>query len=501
LNSTKQEWFDETEIVYHQVIHQLALNLNSIHNTQFEICFWGSYLGSWLHEFVDMVMLRFFEIAEGATLQRTTMHFEPATSLSEYRKFAKMPQFTEKVHEDLLRCIQEEPTRATNISSRPFSSSSQNNLSGHFVSASYLPRLHELLICLRFGHFPRRLTIESVPRAELNQELRLIVTHSDIGLSRKSKTILLLMEHYLPRTYLESFPEMIHTKRPWKSKRFPKVIFTSNRHLYDDVFNYWAATAKLHGTKVVYGQHGGFYGISEFPSFAERYEIMNSDRHINWGWKSDLKSVPGPVLTLTRTKIMDRQDAKNLTIVTDQLFAHSRSIFGDIQFSSSYLPNIRLLVDDLIINKQSVLIRLPKTHSESSDPQDTWFRINLPDVHLDKGVEKFHKILSRTKLAVIPHNGTTLIESIYLGVPTLLVWDKSIVWFRPEAEPVFRLMERAGMFHSTPESAAAFINRIWDDVDGWWNSPQVIDARSQFCNQYARTVPHPVRFLAKALKF
>jgi hypothetical protein len=29
----------------------------------------------------------------------------------------------------------------------------------------------------------------------------------------------------------------------------------------------------------------------------------------------------------------------------------------------------------------------------------------------------------------------------------------------------------------------------------------VIDARSQFCNQYARTVPHPVRFLAKALKF
>jgi putative transferase (TIGR04331 family) len=497
----KQEWFDETELVYHQVLHQLTLNLNSIHNSQFEIGFWNSYLGSWLQEFVDMVMLRFFEIAEGATLQRTTTHFEPAASLSEYRKFAKMHHFTEKLHEDLLRCNQIEPIRVTSITAKPSRSLKKSNLSGYFISASYLPRLHELLICLRFGHFPRRLTIESVPPSEINQEWRSIVTHSGTELSRKSKTVLLLMERYLPRVYLESFPKMIHTKRPWKSKRFPKVIFTSNRHIYDDVFNYWAATAKLHGTKIVYGQHGGFYGISEFPSFAERMEIMNSDRHINWGWKSDLKSIPGPVLPLIRTKILDRQDAGSLTIVTDQLFVHSRSIFGDIQFSSSYLPNIRLLVDDLTINKQSVLIRLPKTHSESSDPQDTWFRINLPDVQLDLGGEKFHKILSRTKLAVIPHNGTTLIESIYFGVPTLLVWDKSIVWFRPEAEPVFQLMERAGMFHSTPESAAAFINRIWDDVDGWWNSPQVIDARSQFCNQYARTVPHPVRFLAKALKF
>ena len=72
---------------------------------------------------------------------------------------------------------------------------------------------------------------------------------------------------------------------------------------------------------------------------------------------------------------------------------------------------------------------------------------------------------------------------------------------RRSAEAVFDALEQVGIFHRTPESAASFINSIWDDVDGWWNSSATIDARKQFTDQYARTVSNPVRFLAKALQF
>ena len=72
---------------------------------------------------------------------------------------------------------------------------------------------------------------------------------------------------------------------------------------------------------------------------------------------------------------------------------------------------------------------------------------------------------------------------------------------RKSAEPVFDALERVGIFHRTPESAAAFINSIWDDIDGWWSSPATLEARKHFTDQYARTVSHPVRFLAKALQF
>ena len=72
---------------------------------------------------------------------------------------------------------------------------------------------------------------------------------------------------------------------------------------------------------------------------------------------------------------------------------------------------------------------------------------------------------------------------------------------RQSAETVFESLEKVGIFHRTPESASSFINSIWDDVDEWWNSQATFDARKQFTDQYARSVPNPIRFLAKALQF
>jgi len=39
--------------------------------------------------------------------------------------------------------------------------------------------------------------------------------------------------------------------------------------------------------------------------------------------------------------------------------------------------------------------------------------------------------------------------------------------------------------HETAESAAEYINTIWDNVDAWWNSEGVQKARSDFCKVYA----------------
>ena len=176
-------------------------------------------------------------------------------------------------------------------------------------------------------------------------------------------------------------------------------------------------------------------------------------------------------------------------------------MFGDITKSSPYLLNIQTLVNKIQQDSDSILIRIPKTDDDSHQFQIDWFNTHLPQTAVDTGRLKFRKLLKQAKLVVIPHNGTTLIESIALGVPTIIFWDQSIVWMRSEAEVVFNALEQVGIFHRTPESASSFINSIWDDVDEWWNSQATIDARKQFTDQYARSVPNPIRFLAKALQF
>jgi putative transferase (TIGR04331 family) len=119
----------------------------------------------------------------------------------------------------------------------------------------------------------------------------------------------------------------------------------------------------------------------------------------------------------------------------------------------------------------------------------------------DNGELSFQQMLSKSRLVLIAHNGTSIPESIALHAPTVITWSDTYMKVRKSAEPVFDALEAVGIFHRTPESAAAFINSIWDDVDGWWSSPATLEARKQFTDQYARTVSRPVRFLAKALRF
>jgi len=35
----------------------------------------------------------------------------------------------------------------------------------------------------------------------------------------------------------------------------------------------------------------------------------------------------------------------------------------------------------------------------------------------------------------------------------------------------------------------------WDDIEKWWGSDEVQNARKLFCQHYARTEKHPVRTL------
>jgi putative transferase (TIGR04331 family) len=504
MSNDKELWFEETENIFQELLKQVAVNLNKVHSVNFSARFWDIFLGAWLREFVELVVLQIFEYRKGQKSPTSKHEIPPINSLATYRNLSKKSSFVEALRNDTWEKIEDLDKEfrfqlRTSVSKTPISR--KTSLGRTYLSATYLSRFQDAALRIWFGRLPSKLSIVEPPIALVNRSYRESIGVSNWDISEKSKVILSLLPRYLPCTYLESFGLLDATRKPWRGKRFPRVIFTANRHLYDDVFNYWTARAVEHGSKLVLAQHGGYYGISEFPSGFERHEIDIADRYISWGWSSSKNSVLGPALVLVGQEPIKRSYHRSLIIVTDQLFTYPRSLFGDINEASHYLWNIQTLITSIEKQIESILIRIPLTHDQSGHSQIDWFNTHLPQISIDTGERKFRDLLKDAELVVIPHNGTTLIESIALGIPTIIFWDRSIVWMRPEAEPVFQLMERAGIFHSTPESAAAFINQIWDDVDGWWNSPQVVDARSEFCNQYARTVPHPVRFLVRALKF
>ena len=504
MRDIKRMWFEETEVAYSEVLNQLITHLNRIHSTNFSKRFWDIFIGAWLREFVEIVMSQIYECENGQSQIEKPHNLIHANSLVDYRELSKTKNFVENLGFDTWSAFDNPGSNRTfpQVATITESKNPQKmKLGRNYSSATYLSRRAEISLQIRSRRIPRPLKVVGPPRTPLNESLRDALCECSDTLIQKSKIIYSLIPKYLPNVYLESFNSLITTKRPWRGKKFPRVIFTANRHLYDDVFNFWTALAVENGSKLVIGQHGGYYGISEFPSSFERHEFDIADRYISWGWNSKGISIAGPALILVNQNFIERFSPSSLIVVTDHLFHKSRSIFGDINRSSSYLFNIQTLVNNIKQGFESVLIRIPKTNDDAHQYQIDWFNSHLPQTAVDTGESKFRFLLRKAKLVVIPHNGTTLIESIALGVPTIIFWDRSIVWMRSEADVVFNALERVGIFHRTPEAAAAFINSIWDDVDGWWSSPATLEARKQFTDQFARAVPNPIRFLAKALQF
>ena len=452
-----------------------------------------------------MVMFRMYEIERNTEPPAASTNFPPANSLKQFHEFSKSERFVERLHYDT--SVQLQRPRTSDATDETGVGNSQVNTSGRkhsrsFVTSTYLPRKTEATLQLRLGRIPQRIRVQNLPTAKSSSELRQLLSNSNRNNSFKAQTIIALLPKYMPCVYIEHYVGLTRTQKPWKSKRYPIVIFTANRHLYDDVFNYWAAHAAEMGSKIVLAQHGGQFGISEFPSFSERHELEISNRYLTWGWKSSQNSYPGFALTINNSKKIVPKNYGNLLVVTDELWKYPRSIFTDLSIKSGYLEHLANTISSFQPQIQTeVLLRIHHAEAQSGAPQRDWWIKNLPSIAHDNEKLSFQEMLPKSRLVLIAHNGTSIPEAIALHAPTIITWSDSYMRVRQSAEAVFESLEKVGIFHRTSESAASFINSIWDDVDGWWNSQPTLDARKQFTDQYARTVPNPVRFLTKALQF
>ena len=502
---SKSEWFDETNVVFQQVLDQVALNLNEIHSVNYSTRYWNIFVGAWLQQFVDMVMFRIYDMHQHREFENVFTETQPSVSLREFNQQAKTTIFVESLHADVLRYSKEFSSQTA--VSRPTNEvqttqTMKAKLGKPFVSATYLPRYIESLLQLRFGRLPRHLGNSQIPTSTNSHQKRVLISRTRGLVSSNAETVLALLPKYMPNVYIEGYNSLSHSAKPWNSRNFPRIVFTANRHLYDDVFNYWTALATENGSRLVLAQHGGNYGISEFPSFSERHENLVADRYITWGWESSGPTYKGFALPLVgRTSHLPNPNG-SLLVITDQLWKYPRSMFSDTSESSMYLDHLKLTVDGLLPDIRSkVLLRIHHAHEDAGSSQIDWWKLNSPNISQDAGGVGFQKRLAESRLVLIAHNGTSIPESIALHAPTIITWSDSYMKVRRSAEAVFDALEQVGIFHRTPESGASFINTIWDDVDDWWNSPTTIDARKQFTDQYARTVSNPVRFLAKALQF
>ena len=510
-SENKLRCFQLSESAHDSLRTQVADALNQAHECSKSVRYWEILTGSWLRLFLDMLISRIFIVAklremypdiqlvcaDGANRMRAPFN------TANFHTLTKSTEWNSLVYADLWNTASAEHTASSGRTVRTVRvqpKQQPSKLSGYVLSATYLPRMQELLLQLRLGTKYKRLRVLNPPAIPADDEARKKLVFNESQTSDVEKLLIRLVREYLPTSFLEGFSALRMSIRQMGFPNNPKTIFTSNRHIYDDVFNAWVADATVNGSRLVLGQHGGHYGISKFPSFAERHELSVSDTYLTWGWRPSTSTLGGIILTTVGSRRKQKKNPSRVLLVTDELWSQPRAVYTDISETSNYLDHLGLLVQSLPPTiQQSLELRLHLGQSVVGHPVESWWLNQLPTIDMGDSSIPFSKIAKNAKIVIIAHNGTTLPENFSQAIPTLITWTPNWVEIRDVAKPVFAKLAEVGIFHEDPVSLAKHVSEIWDNVDAWWESKEVVEARELFCSQYARSVPQPRKFLREII--
>lgn len=497
---------------YERVLGALVIRLNDIHGTAHSLRYWRILIGPWLAYLIHMLFDRWQSIH--AALEHSDIEGSIVISGNDDESIPNdMDHFLELFIEDewnhyiyaaILQRIGSVPcintyhtgnkssldiTGKSNIKTKAaiiLAKAASYFVKEHdaFMVGTYLPLLSEVRLQLRFRQVPQWWRKVSpvkilVDREQRNWEMPVC------GDTDFEKFVLDMIPRQIPTVFLEGYKQLLEQthKLPWPQS--PKLIYTANVLWHDSVSMAYTAEKTELGTPLVYGQHGGAYGVEKF-TFGEEHEIRISDRYLTWGWSSgdDPSVVPVGMGMIVNKAGQSHNANKKLLLVTQNIPRYTfrlcsesgRSFIGYLENNFTFASLLRENIRD------DVLVRL--TSWERGWCQFKRWEDRFPKVELELGCRKIHDLMQESRLVVLSYNSTGILETLAMGIPVVLFFDIKVAPLRDAAIPYYAELKRVGIFHDTPESAASHVNRIWDDVDAWWTGADVQEAVACFSKQY-----------------
>jgi putative transferase (TIGR04331 family) len=311
---------------------------------------------------------------------------------------------------------------------------------------------------------------------KINKELRNKFSFS----ISKNENLLLhvsakLLFKYIPICYLEQFIEFRGISRKWHLKNTKcKRFFTANAIQTEEQFKYTVAFNQKIPLSTI--QHGNGYGSDKIIPM-EDYEISLSENFYTWGW-GKLK-LPHPKLNFNKKSNYIKKSRilftlpsmgfySNLLVTNNLYFMRRENITDD---SNQFIKNLSTTL------KQNFFKR---------ELRDNFLReMKFESKNKDDSFKNFHKSLYHSRIHVTNHFGTPFLESLSMGIPTILFLNNFEDYLRSDVLNLFKQMESVNIIFDDPISASDHINKYYDSINTWWmrESTQAVlrKFRARFC--------------------
>ena len=324
---------------------------------------------------------------------------------------------------------------------------------------------------------------------KINQDLILRYELKNILIKFKKKNnnflnlCLDLISEHTPISILEGYNRTIRINNNIGKVKY---LFSANGFL-NDPWNILCAENIKNGAKLINCQHGGGYGIQKFSGL-EDYEINVADKYITTGWKLSpnhkFTPMPLPFINKNRNKKINKNGGvfyirNDYSPYLYRIFSHPIGKYTGLyrKWPDRFLQKL----DSIVLFNTLVRFNL-KSHSQYSYES---FKQKHQKVKYDDNTKNFNYQLKNCKIAISDTNQTTYLQSIALNIPTIVFWNPKSTEIRKDAKLFIDDLNRVGILHYSPESAASFLNLTYESIDKWWMSNEVQKVRNNFISNYA----------------
>jgi putative transferase (TIGR04331 family) len=520
--------------LYEVLLKDLSIQLNKIHNVNYSIRYWQILIGPWLGYFVQMLFDRWrmlnkaveeYDIDTCQVVNRDIKSIIP-NDMTDFVNLIEDDDWNEAIYGQLLNGHLKHNIRINSVSVKSGYQSSANTTivpfsvklkkflgiistkmsklmmrdSDYFFIYSFFPLSTLFTLQLRLKQLPSFWS--TIQMDHCNADLRERQWYLGISepLDEFSIIVRKLIPNHIPVFYLEGYKALTKfiSELPWP--RHPTAIFTCSSDKKYDVFKAWAAKKTETGSALIIGQHGGAFGMS-LLRFEEEHQITIADNFLSWGWSDPTrpKIIPVGNNRMIRKQVKhDSHGGALLVETTNSRYSNSLKTEPIASQWLSYFEEQCHFVNSLPFELQSqVKVRLAP-YDFGWDQELRW-KSRFSNIKLDSGNQPIEKLISQSRFYISTYNATTYLESLFLNVPTIIFWNPEHWELNKEAKPYFKLLIDAGIFHKTPYSAAQKMIEVWNNVDDWWMSENVQNARQIFCEKYSKEIKHPVRELKSAI--
>jgi putative transferase (TIGR04331 family) len=324
--------------------------------------------------------------------------------------------------------------------------------------------------------FMLRVSVECKVDHELRSKMTLGVDQDEFCsiLSRR-------IFHNIPVIFLEAYHAV--AAQVWaQTPRPPRVLFSAYATHFNLPFKFFAAEHRER-LKLAIQQYGGGYGIDAF-CVPEEWEREIASVYFTWGWSENTaRYLPSPKLLPPSVQIKGQQSGCLLVMTTwsRYLFRFECHVTGH----NFVERNLEMTINFCHLLAPAVDLRI--RHHGLDYGWSIAERLADCGVRYSSEPRSVRGSVRDYALCIFDHLGTGYLETLAWNIPTIIFIARECHKVRPRATKAFAAMEKAGIVHYSPESAAAFVNNMHADPQTWWNRADVQEARHQFVSEFARS--------------